>query len=154
VAHITSSLKGVTAIKDAAEPRVPGVYVEVITSKLLRSMTWLTVTGVTNGHAYVPFVVITMCSFPHSWLITRFVTRHVPIMERGLYLFGVPEFNPVFCGVQDCSVDTSFLCRFFCRSLFVLISFGQCICPSIYGFWLTLWYLQTFRITHILWKYN
>jgi hypothetical protein len=98
--------------------------------------------------------IITMCSFPHSWLITRFVTRHVPIMERGLYLFGVPEFNPVFCGVQDCSVDTSFLCRFFCRSLFVLISFGQCICPSIYGFWLTLWYLQTFRITHILWKYN
>ena len=34
----------------------------------------------------------------------------------------------------------------FCRSLFVLcpFSFGHCIvCPSIYWFWLPLWYLQT-----------
>ena len=30
-----------------------------------------------------------------------------------------------------------------CRSLFVLLSFFHCIvCPSIYGCWLPLWYLQ------------
>jgi hypothetical protein len=32
-------------------------------------------------------------------------------------------------------------CIVFCRSLFVLFSFGNCIvCPSIYGFWLHFWY--------------
>ena len=34
----------------------------------------------------------------------------------------------------------------FCRSLFVLLSFsiGHCVvCPSVCGFWLPLWYLQT-----------
>jgi len=31
-------------------------------------MTWLTVTE--YDHGYVPFVVITTRSFPHSWLIT------------------------------------------------------------------------------------
>ena len=36
-----------------------------------------------------------------------------------------------------------FMCMF-CGSFFVLFSFGHCIvCPSIYGFWLPLWYLQT-----------
>ena len=31
-----------------------------------------------------------------------------------------------------------------CRSLCVLFSFAHCVvCPSIYGFWLPLWYLQT-----------
>jgi hypothetical protein len=39
----------------------------------------------------------------------------------------------------------------FCRSLFVLsyFSFGHCIVfpSSIYGFWLPLWYLQTFPIS-------
>jgi len=39
----------------------------------------------------------------------------------------------------------SFMCMF-CRSLFILLSlfFGHCVfCPSIYGFWFPLWYLQT-----------
>jgi hypothetical protein len=30
---------------------------------------------VSNDHGYVPFVVNTFRSFPHSWLITGFVTR-------------------------------------------------------------------------------
>jgi len=45
----------------------------------LRSQPWL---GkmlrnicVTNDHGYVPLVVSTFRSFPHSWLIIRFVTR-------------------------------------------------------------------------------
>jgi hypothetical protein len=40
----------------------------------------------------------------------------------------------------------------FCRSLFVLLSFGHCVvCPSwIYGFRFLLWYLQTFLAHWIL----
>jgi hypothetical protein len=35
-------------------------------------------------------------------------------------------------------------CVVFCRSLFVLLSFGNCsVCPNIYIFSLPLWYLQT-----------
>ena len=38
-------------------------------------------------------------------------------------------------------------CVFLCRSIFVIFSFGHCIvCPSIYGFRLLLWYLQTFLV--------
>jgi hypothetical protein len=39
---------------------------------------------VTNDHGYVPFVVITIWSFPYSWPIIRFVkrlTRRVPHVE-------------------------------------------------------------------------
>jgi hypothetical protein len=51
-------------------------------------------------------------------------------------------------------------CLFFCLSaivLSVLLSFGHCVVcsSSIYGFWLTLWYLQTLlspQINHILWN--
>jgi len=73
----------------------------VLTSKLLNqgfllfqlklsltvaTMSWLTVMEYlpTNVHGYIPFVVITMRSFPHSWLITRFVERvkrRVPHVE-------------------------------------------------------------------------
>jgi hypothetical protein len=53
--------------------------VEVITSKILRSpprLGWpLWNICVTNDHGYVPFVVNTFWSFPHSRLITRFLAR-------------------------------------------------------------------------------
>jgi len=42
---------------------------------------------VTNDHGYVPFVVITIWTFPHSWLITGFVSREtwrVPLVEHDL----------------------------------------------------------------------
>ena len=42
---------------------------------------------VTNDHGYVPLVVNTSRSFPHSWLITEFVTRltrRVPLVEQEL----------------------------------------------------------------------
>jgi len=61
---------------------------KIYTSKVLRSPSWL---GwplwniwVTNDHRYVPLVVNTSRSFPHSWLITGFVTRltlRVPLVE-------------------------------------------------------------------------
>ena len=82
---------------------------------------------VTNDHGYVPLVANTTWSFPHSWLITGFVTRlirRVPLEEQELHtLSGAPEFAPVVCP----------------------ISFNHCVvCSSaIYGFLLPLWYLQT-----------
>ena len=51
--------------------------------------TWLTVMEYLcyKWHRYVPFVVITIRSFPHSWLITGIVTRvtqRVPHVEQEL----------------------------------------------------------------------
>jgi hypothetical protein len=61
-----------------------GYDVEVITSKVLRSPPWL---GwqlwnicVTNDYGYVPLVVNASRSFPHSWLITGFITD-----DKGAY---------------------------------------------------------------------
>jgi len=112
-------------------------------------MTWLTVMNVCvkNDHGYVPFVVSTSQSFPHSWLITGFVTRltlRVPLLEQEL--FTLPEHinsPPVFSVVRVirslvlfCFVDR---CLSFCT-----FSFGQCVVcsSSIYGFWFHHWYID------------
>ena len=58
--------------------RVPFGKVEVITSKIftVATMTWLTVMEyVSQMTTNVPLVVNTFRSFPHSRLITGFVTR-------------------------------------------------------------------------------
>ena len=88
-------------------------------------------------------------SFPHSLLITGFVTilkRRVSLVEQELLTF--PEHlssPPVFSGVRVtrslvlyvCFVDRCLSCCPF--------SFDHCVVcsSSIYGFWLPLWYLQT-----------
>jgi hypothetical protein len=89
-------------------------------------------------------------SFPHSWLITGFITRitwRVPLVEQELLTSPdhLHEFTSIFSGVRVtrslvlcvCLVDR---CLSFCT-----FSFGHCVvCPfSIYGFWLPIWYLQT-----------
>jgi hypothetical protein len=91
-------------------------------------------------------------SFPHSRLITGFVTRltrRVPLVEQELPT--LPEHlssPPVFSGVLV--PRPLVFCVMFCRSLFVMLSFSLCHCvvcsSSIYGFWLPLWYLQTLLI--------
>ena len=53
------------------------------------SMTWWPLWNicVTNDHIYVSLVVCTSQSFPHSWLITGFVTRltrRVPLVDQEL----------------------------------------------------------------------
>jgi hypothetical protein len=55
----------------------------------------------TNDHGYVPLVVNTSRSFPHSRLITGFVTRltrRVSLVEQELLT--LPEFTPGFSGVR------------------------------------------------------
>ena len=79
---------------------------------------------VTNDHEYVPLVVNTSRSFPHSRLITGFVTRltrRVQLVEQEL--LNLPEHlssSPVFSGVRSYSIF-SFI-YMFCRSLFVLLN--------------------------------
>ena len=104
---------------------------------------------VTNDHGYVPLVVSTSRSFPHSRLITGFVTRltrRLPLVEQELLI--LPEHlssPPVFSGVRVTRSLVLYVC-FVDRCLsFCTFSFGHsvvCSC-SIYGFWLPLWYLQT-----------
>jgi hypothetical protein len=112
---------------------------------------------VTNDHGYDPLVVNTSRSFPHSRPITGFVTRltrQVPLVEQEL--FSLPEHpssSPVFSAVHVirslvlcvCFVDR---CLPFCH-----FSFCHCVvCPSIYGFWLLLWYLQTLLFENSIFK--
>jgi len=103
--------------------------------------------SVTNDHGYVPLVVNTSRSVPHAWLITGFVTRliQVPLVEQELLTLPEHLRSPrIFSGVRVilslglcvCFVDR---CLSFCT-----FSFGYCVvCSSRYGFWLSLWYLQT-----------
>jgi hypothetical protein len=119
---------------------------EVITSKALRSPPWL---GwplwnicVTNDHGYVPLVVNTSRSFPHSWLITGFVTRStrrvVLVGQELLTLLEHLSSSPVFSGVRVTPSLFLYVC-FVDRCLsFCTFSFGHyVVCSSsIYGFWL------------------
>ena len=109
------------------------LHVNVITSKVLRSPPWL---GwplwnfcVTNDHRCVS-LVNTSRSFPHSWLITRFVcriTRLVPLEEQELPTLLEPQ---VFSRVRvtrslvlcACFVDRSL---FFCTFLAIVLSVLQ-----------------------------
>jgi hypothetical protein len=104
---------------------------------------------VTHDHGYVPLVVSTSRFFPHSWLITGFVTRltrRVSLVGQELptlpgHLSSPPVFSVVFV-TQSLVLYVCFLdsCWSFCP-----FSFGHCVVcsSSIYGFWLPLWYLQT-----------
>jgi hypothetical protein len=94
----------------------------------------------------------TKLSFPHSWLITGFVTRltgRVSLVEQELLT--LPEHlssPPVFSGVRV--TRSLVLCVCFgdrCLS-FCTFYFGHCVVcsSSIYGFWLPLWYLQSLLI--------
>jgi hypothetical protein len=103
----------------------------------------------TNDHGYVPLVVNTSRYFPHSRLITGFVTiltRWVPLVEQELLT--LPEHlssPPVFSGARVTRSLVLYVC-FIDRCLsFCTFSFGHCVVcsSSIYGFWLPLWYLQT-----------
>ena len=90
-----------------------------------------------------------MFHFPHSQLITRFVTRltrRVPLVQQELLTLSEHLSSPpVFSGVRVTRSLVLYVC-FVDRCLsFCTFSFGHCVVysSSIYGFWLPLWYLQT-----------
>ena len=103
----------------------------------------------------VPLVVTTSRSFPHSRLITGFVTRltrRVPLVEQELLT--LPEHlssHPVFSGVIRVT-RSLVLCVMFCRSLFVLLYFFFQALYYLSFFDLqilvtSLWYLQTLLVS-------
>jgi len=125
-----------------SSPKPSYMHLNLHIQMLKKSLISFTV--VTNDHGYVPLVVNTSRSFPHSRLITGFVTRlarRVPLVKQELPT--LPEHlssSPVFSGFRVtrslvlcvCFVDR---CLSFCT-----FSFVHCV---IYGFLLPLWYLQT-----------
>jgi len=122
-------------------------------SKILRSQPWhgwpLCNICVTNDHGYVPLVVNTSRSFPHSWLITGFVTILiwlVLLVEQELLT--LPEHlrsPPAFSGVRVTRSLVLGACFVEHYLSFWTFSFGRCVVcsSSTYGFWLFLWYFQT-----------
>jgi hypothetical protein len=95
---------------------------------------------VTNDHGYVPLVVNTSRSFPHSWLITGCVTRltrRVPLVEQELIT--LPEHlssPPVFSRVRVTRSLVLCVCLVDRCLSFYTFSFGHCVVcsSSIYGF--------------------
>jgi hypothetical protein len=111
-------------------------------------------------------------SFPHSWLIIRFVfrvTRRVPLV--GQEPFTLPEHLSAPAGVRV--TRSLVLCLILCRSLFDFLSLfiwsfcclscdlrilitslvycSHCVvCPVIYAFWLPLWYIVVIVLS-VLW---
>jgi hypothetical protein len=92
------------------------------------------------------FVVITIRSFPHSWHIIWFIAsikRRLAHVEQGLLTF--PEHTslpPVLSGVRV--ARSLIFCVDHCLSV-CSYSFDHCIVyPSMYCFWLSLWYLNNF----------
>ena len=96
---------------------------------------------------YVPFVINTSWSFPHSWLIIWFaamLTRRVTLVEQELLILSEHLSSPPVL-VGFVLLD---LYVYVCLSLSTF-SFRHCVVrPSLnYGFWLPLWYLQTLLTT-------
>ena len=109
--------------------------VQVLTSKIVRSPSWvgwpLLDICFTNDHGYDPLVLSTPLSFPHTRLITGFVTiltRRVALVEQGLLTF--PDHlssTPVFSGVRVTRFVVLYVC-FVDRCL----SFGTFIFKPLY----------------------
>jgi hypothetical protein len=100
---------------------------------------------VTNDHGYVPFVVITIWFFPHSWFVSGFLTRvawRVPHVEQEqLTVPGHISSTPVFS--ED---DLWFFVQcfvFFC----LFFSFRHLFCRSFFDL-LPLSYLQRFLLSN------
>jgi hypothetical protein len=114
-------------------------------------MTWLTAMEYLchKWPRICPLVLNTSRSFPHSWLITGFVTRltrRVSLVEHELLTLPEHLSSPlVISGVRVTRSLALYVC-FVDRCLsFCTFSFRYCVVcsSSIYRFWLPLWYLQT-----------
>ena len=105
-------------------------------SLLLSTCFLNSLTGITNDHGYVPLVVNTSQSFPHSWIITGFVTRltrQVPLVEQELLtLLEHLSLPPVFSGV--CVIRSLVLCVCFVDRCLSFVLFLLTIVLSVLRF--------------------
>jgi hypothetical protein len=84
-----------------------------------RPTTWLT------SMEYLCHGWNTSWSFPHSWIITGFLTRltlQVPQVEQKLFIFPEHLSSPPLFYWRSCYSTFSFMCMI-CRSLFVFLYF-------------------------------
>ena len=121
-------------------------------SKILRSppsLGWpLWNICITNDHRYVP-LVNTSRSFPHSRLITGFVTRlirRVPLVEQELLTLPEHLSSPPF--VVGFLLLNLYIYMYVLSIVVCTFSFGHCVVcsSSIYGFSLPLRYLQALLV--------
>jgi len=85
--------------------------------------------SVRNDHGYVPLVVNTSQSFPHSWLITGCVARvirRVPLVDHELPILSEHmRSTPGFSGVRV--AWSLVLCLMYCSSLSLLFLSLSCL---------------------------
>ena len=126
-----------TRLKSANRTAPPMQYLKKEIWNNCRCHTCIVGVQFTNDHGYVPFIVNTSRSFPHSRLTTGFVTRltrRVPLVEQELLTLSEhPSSPPVFSGVRVtrslvlyvCFVDRCLsFCTFFFWPLCCLLFFN------------------------------
>ena len=133
-----------------------------MTSKILRSPPWL---GwplrnicVTNDHGYVPPVVNTSQSFPHSWRITGLVTRltrRVPLVEQELPT--LPEHlssSRWFGGIRVIRYLALYVCFVGLSLSFCTFTFWPLSCLFFFDMriLIALWYLQILLALRNYWN--
>jgi len=100
-----------------------------------------------NNHGYVPFVVIKIWFFPHSWLITDLYQEwhHWLYMWSRNYLpYRSSWVHPRFSAVRV--ARSLVFCVVFCMNRYLaFFSFRPLylLSSDLSNFWLPLWYLQT-----------
>ena len=112
----------------------------VITSKVLWSPLWwlgwpLWNICVTNDLGYVPLVVSTSWSFPHSWPITGFVAR-LTLVEHELFTLTEHQSSSPDLSVVRVTGSLALYVYFVdCCLSFYTVSFDHCVVcsSSIYG---------------------
>jgi hypothetical protein len=99
--------------------------------KYIKRITWLTVTEYlchkwTQIRGDAPLDANSSLSFPHSWLITGFVTRltrRASLVEQELLTLPEHLSSPTVIN-EVCVTRSLVFCVMFCRSLFILLSFS------------------------------
>jgi hypothetical protein len=79
---------------------------------------------------YVPFVIITIHSFSHSWRITWFVTRWMPLVKQKMFPSGAAELTIGFMCSSfsfQCSILYLIVC-FLILFSFVFSNFSCTVC--------------------------
>jgi hypothetical protein len=86
---------------------------------------------------YVPLVIVIIRSFPRSSLLTGFVSEltRATCGARTVHPSGAPEFTPVLVG---------FMLQDLLFSVWCFVGHWVDSCSSKCGFWIPLWYIQTF----------
>jgi hypothetical protein len=146
----------ISLLEDASNTEATAIKVlfckgEVITSKMLRSPSWLGWPLWINVSQWPPICstyrkhfTVLYSFMTYYWVCNYINTTSATSGSGSIDPSGAPEFTPVFSGTPVTGPFALYVCLVDCCFSFCTFSFRHCVvCSLIYGFWLPLWSLQT-----------